>query len=81
MVAGADGSRPADARRIAVGEPIYLMRVTPTIRAIVRTTPDGILVEDIVRRDTLQSFAPKRATIVAGGSMPRKRRIKKRPRS
>jgi len=44
-------------RRISAGEPLYVMRVSPGIRAILRKGPGGIVVEDVVRKETLSKTA------------------------
>jgi hypothetical protein len=43
--------------KLATSEPMYVMRATPAIRLIYRETADGIEVLDVVRRETLQTFA------------------------
>jgi hypothetical protein len=42
--------------RIDPFESTYLLRATPKIRVIFRESEDGIEVEDVVLRDTLESF-------------------------
>lgn len=46
-----------DVRRIAADEPVYLLRVAPEVRAIFEETATGFEVQDVVRTDTLESFA------------------------
>jgi hypothetical protein len=47
----------ARSARLSTPEPIYIMRVSPSIRIIFRRTQGGIQVLDAVRRETLDSFA------------------------
>ena len=51
---------PDDAKplvsKIDAFESTYLLRATPEIRVIYRESDDGIEVEDVVLRDTLESF-------------------------
>ena len=62
LVNQSSGSSPVGTRRISSGEPLYVMRVAPGIRAIFRKTTAGIVVENLVRKQTLSSFnSEKRA--------------------
>ena len=64
-----EGSHPDDARRISAVEPMFVARVSPDIRVIFRKTPDGIVVEDFVRRETLDAWA--RAASNGAATKPR----------
>ncbi len=45
--------------RLTANELLFVMRVSPNIRAIFEKTPGGIVILDLVRKDTLYSFLPK----------------------
>lgn len=45
-------------RRIASDEPIYVVRVAPQVRLIVRLTPDMVEALDVVRPETLFQMFP-----------------------
>jgi hypothetical protein len=45
--------------RLPTSEPMYIMRAAPGIRVIFQKTDDTIDVLDVVRRDTLDTFARK----------------------
>ncbi len=47
----------AHVRQVLADEPFYVLRVTPQIRAIFQETATGFEVQDVVRTDTLKSFA------------------------
>ena len=72
------GAQHVIARRISSDEPFYVARVAPGIRAIFRKTGGGILVEDVVRRETLDSFAKN--TPVRRRVLPFNRRVYGRTR-
>jgi hypothetical protein len=63
---------PAESvKRLAADEPLYLLRVDESLRAIIRPTPDRrpeIL--DLPRHETLQTFAPQR--FLSPGKAPRR---------
>jgi|GEM_PF-6475897 len=46
-------------RRLGTGSHRYIMRVRPNLRVIFESRPEGILVEDIVQKDTLKTFIAK----------------------
>ncbi len=72
-----DGSGRVRAWRISSREPLYVMRISREILGIFRKTPDGIVVEDIVRRGTLNSFA--KGDSVAGALQANRPRLKRKP--
>ncbi len=45
--------------KLPISEPMYIMRAAPSIRLIYRTTPNGIEILDVVRKDTLHTFLEK----------------------
>jgi len=47
--------------RLSTPDAMFIMRASPSIRLLFRRTENGIEVLDIVRRDTLSSFANKSA--------------------
>jgi len=76
LLASSDDLRGPHLRRLATDEPLYIMRVPPNIRVIFQETAGRIVVLDIVRKDTLQSFAGHK--IVRMGSGRRKRKLSRR---
>ena len=60
-------------RRLGPGSHRYIMRVHPNLRVIFERRPEGILVEDIVQRDTLKTFIEKASPNIPGKS--KKRRV------
>ena len=51
------GAEDLHVRRISEAEPIYILRMAPQIRIIFAETAAGFEVQDVVRKDTLESFA------------------------
>jgi hypothetical protein len=48
--------------KLAIPEPMYVMRAAPAIRLIYRETTEGIEILDVVKKATLQTFLKNSAT-------------------
>lgn len=55
-------AQPGRVRQMATsGQPLYMMRISPSLRLIYTTVGDTVLVLDVVERATLNHFAARRA--------------------